>query len=104
MFSKVVINSPDDLGKLLNEQQPKLSKNLNLQVSDRVAVSDSISISKNGVEYIDIPGFGMVERPSDTEIELVKKARGDKPYNAIWDVKLGKDEQGNITSLQWSEN
>ena len=89
----------------LKKSKPIVPKDLSINVSDVVKVTDDISVTVSRLQPRG--SLSMVKttnNPTAKELELIKAARGDRPYNLIFDVRVGYDENGNVTSIQWNEN
>ena len=93
------INSIDKLKKELANQKPVLSKDLEVNVSESVTVTESVLLASGNLQMTKI-----TNNPTNEELELVQLARGKRPYNSISDVHITYDEKGNIVSLNWTES
>lgn len=105
---KLNFNVDIDINKLIDQlkkSKPVAPEDLKINVSENVNVSDDISITVSRLQTSgSLSMIKTTNNPTTKELELIQAARGDRPYNSIFDVRVSYNENGNITSIQWNEN
>jgi hypothetical protein len=98
-----------DINQLIDQLKktgPVVSTDLKINASEEVKVSDDVSVIVSS-SLSTVGSLSMVKttnNPSETELELIQAARGNRPYNSISDVQISYNEQGAITSISWKES
>jgi hypothetical protein len=67
-------------------------------------IIDKIPIKEQKRKEVEIPGGGFGVLPSKEELALVQEARDNKPYSSIFNVRITRNESGEITNMMWSES
>lgn len=98
-FGGTHIHNPQELKKELSSIKPVINADSRIKVSDKVKVLESVVTSSGSLQMTKI-----TKNPSKEELALVQLARGNRPYNSIFDVQINYDEKGRITSMGWNEN
>jgi hypothetical protein len=108
IFIKIDVKVNLDINKLIDQlkkSKPVVPEDLNINVSDETKVSDSILVTVSKLELTgSLSMIKSTNNPTEKELDVIRAARGDRPYSSIFDVRVSYNEKGNITSISWSEN
>ena len=85
--------------------QSSVQKALEVSVKDEVSLLTGVTATVSSFKPEgSLQTTKITNNPTEEELALVKIARGNNPFNSITNVRITRNEKGNVTSLSWDEN
>ena len=102
-----IVNNYYGLGEAdIKKLQSGVQKALEINVKDDVSVLAAAiaTISSNITPTSSLKITKITNNPTEEELKIIQEARGNKPYNSIFDVHIDYDTDGNPTLVSWTES